>query len=469
MLALAPGRRISRDTLAGILWSENSEEQARSSLRQALAVLRKDLKGQDGALFAGLDGTVALYPNRITIDTDLFLKDAELATHESLERAIGLWRGPFLADITAPEPELEQWLSEQREYFSSRHIATMDRLVPLLEGAARIDMARRLVQADNLRETSHRLLMEAYYAAGERSQALRHYDKIRKLLREELGVEPSPEIEDLRNKIAANGHNGHSDHGTTIASVSAPHAPQSPPLAIIHPPPSLAAAPAKPVASREKSLKNFVYALASVVALVAAGAGWYFTRAIPDPLTKPTVAILPFESLSGGVEDARIAEALTVDTITDLSRYWNIRVLAKDTTDTYKGKSTDIRQLGTELKVSHVVKGTFQREEDHVRFTAQLIDAATGVVLWSDRYDRLAGEIFAVQSDVADHIANSVGSRESTLEKAAIIGAKRKRPDDLGAYETYLLAQDTMHSDMSDAHMIEGQKLLEKAMAKDPP
>ena len=115
--------------------------------------------------------------------------------------------------------------------------------------------------------------MEAYYAAGERSQALRHYDKIRKLLREELGVEPSPEIEDLRNKIAANGHNGHSDHGTTIASVSAPHAPQSPPLAIIHPPPSLAAAPAKPVASREKSLKNFVYALASVVALVAAGAG----------------------------------------------------------------------------------------------------------------------------------------------------------------------------------------------------
>ena len=66
--------------------------------------------------------------------------------------------------------------------------------------AARIDMARRLVQADNLRETSHRHLMEAYYAAGERSQALRHYDKVRKLLREELGVEPSPEIEDLRNE-----------------------------------------------------------------------------------------------------------------------------------------------------------------------------------------------------------------------------------------------------------------------------
>lgn len=468
MLALAPARRISRDMLAGILWSEKSEEQARSSLRQALAVLRKDLKGQDGAFFAGLDGTIALHPDRVAIDTELFLKDLELATHESLERAIGLWRGPFLADITAPEPELEKWLSEQREFFNNGHIAAMDRLVPLLDGAARIDMARRLVQADNLRETSHRQLMAAYYAAGERSQALRHYDKVRNLLWEELGVEPSPEIENLRKKIAANGQDGQSDHAITIDSVSLPHAPNSPPSVIVQPLSSSAAAPAKPAASRKKSLNDFVYALASVLALVVAGTGWHFTRTRPDPVTKPTVAILPFESLSGGVEDARIAEALTVDTITDLSRYWNIRVMAKDTTDTYNGRSADIRQLGSELKVSHVVKGTFQREEDHVRFTAQLIDAATGVVLWSDRYDRQAGEIFAVQSDVADHIANSVGSRESTLEKAAIIGAKRKRPNDLGAYETYLLAQDTMHSDMSDAHMIEGQKLLEQAMAKDP-
>jgi TolB-like protein len=117
-------------------------------------------------------------------------------------------------------------------------------------------------------------------------------------------------------------------------------------------------------------------------------------------------------------QEAHITEALTVDTIIDLSRYWNIRVMAKDSTDTYRGKSADIRRLGTEPMVSHVVKGTFQRGKDHIRFTAQFIDAAMGVVLWSDRYDRLAGEIFAVQSDVADHIANSIGSREGALEKS---------------------------------------------------
>ncbi len=94
MLALAPQRSIGRDRLAGLLWSENSEEQSKSSLRQAQAVLRKDLKGQDGAFFAGVDGSVTLHPRNVVLDTDLFLENAELASRPSLERAISLWRGP---------------------------------------------------------------------------------------------------------------------------------------------------------------------------------------------------------------------------------------------------------------------------------------------------------------------------------------------------------------------------------------
>ena len=100
--------------------------------------------------------------------------------------------------------------------------------------------------------------------------------------------------------------------------------------------------------------------------------------------------------------------------------------------------------------------------------TAQLIDASTGETLWSDRYDRLIGEIFAIQSDVADHIANSLGGREGKVGKSAAASAKRKPPADLGAYEIYLLAQETMYSDLSAEHMKEGQKILEQAIAKDP-
>src|SRR4029079_10356796 len=88
--------------------------------------------------------------------------------------------------------------------------------------------------------------------------------------------------------------------------------------------------------------------------------------------------------------------------------------------------------------------------------------------LWSDRYDRLIGEIFAVQSDVADHIGNSLGGREGKFGESMLARARRKSPTDLGAYELYLLAQETMYSDLSDERMKEGQKILEQGIAKDP-
>ncbi len=457
MLALAPERSISRDMLAGLLWSESSEEQARSSLRQALAVLRKDLRGQEDAFFAGQDGAVALHPDRVTSDTDLYGKDADLSTRPALERAVAAWRGPFLADITVPEPGLEQWLSEQREYFNARHIAAMDHLVPLLGGAERIDMARRLVQADTLREASHRQLMDAYLAAGEKALALRHYDKLRQLLREELDVAPSPETQALRDRIAAAGN------GTADAA-------PLPRGAVAAAPPSVTTPAAEPTsdAAPPRRRSPALAAAAAVLVIAAVAAAWFLTRPEPAPPGPPSVAVLPFQSLTGGGDDARLAEGLTIDTITDLSRYADFRVIAKDTTDAYAGKPVDIRALGQDLKVSHVLKGTFQRENGQIRVIAQLIDAATGETLWSDRYDRPAGEIFAVQSDVAEHIANSLGGREGKVGGTMLAKARRKPPADLGTYETYLLAQETMYSDLSDEHMKEAQRILDGVIAKDP-
>lgn len=456
MLACAPGRSMGRDALAGLLWAGNSDEQARNSFRQALAVLRKELKGEDGALFAGLDGAVALHPTRVAVDTDLFRADADLATRESLERAIALWRGPFLADVVAPEPEIEQWLSEQREHFNGRYIQAMDRLTPLLSGAARIDMARRLVQADTLREESYRQLMEAFLAAGEKAQALRQYDKLRSLLRQELGVEPSPDSQALRDRVAATGNGTQHEAIRLPAAVSGAHAVE----------PAESALPQHAAAVRRSHLPLAATAMVVIVAAIAAL--WFFTRPPPALAGPPSIAVLPFESLTKDAEDARLAEGLTIDTIADLSRYADFRVMAKDTTDAYRGKPVDIRTLGTDLKVSHVLKGTFQRDKDHIRVTAQLIDASTGAALWSDRYDRLIGDIFAVQGDVADHIANSLVGREGKVGKSLAIGARRKPPADLGAYDLYLLAQETMYSDLSPEHMKEAQNILDRAIAKDP-
>lgn len=371
LLASAPGRSMTREALAGLLWAEHGEEQARSSLRQALAVLRKELKGQDASFFAATDATIALHPAHVEIDTEALLSGARGSTRQSLEAAIELWRGPFLGDVKAGEPELEQWLRERREYFTGKYIGAMDRLVPLLEGQRRIEVAKQLVQADTLREASHRHVMEAYLAAGERPLALRHYEGLRKLLKEELGVEPSSETQALRERIVAY------DVGAPAAHAPPPTAPPVTGAASI-PPPAAAAS-----VSRRRSPAVLAVAVLALIG-AAAAIGWFSMPSQPVLAGPPAVAVLPFQSLSGDAGDARLAEGLTIDTITDLSRFQDFRVIAKDTTDTYKNKTVDIRQLGEDLKVSHVLKGTFQREGGHIRVTAQLVDAATGETLWSE-------------------------------------------------------------------------------------
>jgi TolB-like protein/DNA-binding SARP family transcriptional activator/Tfp pilus assembly protein PilF len=460
LLAVAPALSLSRDVLAGLLWAEHSEEQAHNSMRQAIAVLRRELDGHAADVFASSDTVLALKRETLVIDTESFERDASVGIAPALQRAVALWRGPFLADVAAPDNNLEQWLAERREHYNALYAAAMDRLVPLLTGQEQIEMARRLVHFDNLREASHRRLMETYAAQSERAQALRHYENMRRLLRMELGVEPSPETRALRDQIAGDGH-----HATAQTS--------PPPTAaavemVIEPGPSHATPPGPGPISAKSSRRIAYAAAAAMVLAVISAANWFLTRNPPGPVVEPSVAVLPFESLSGDPDDARIAEGLTIDTITDLSRFWDFKVFGRDSTEVYNGKPVDLRQIGRDLKASHILKGTFQRNRNHVRITAQLIDAETGTALWSVQFDRPAGEVFALQTDVADHIAESLGSHNGMVTGSVLTAAKRKRPADLGAYEIYLLARDKLQTDMSSEGMIEAEHMLDRALAIDP-
>ena len=147
--------------------------------------------------------------------------------------------------------------------------------------------------------------MEAYLASGETAQALRHYDKLRKLLREELGVEPSPETQMLRDRIAATG-NG--------VSPAAPPHPTISPTGLIYAPQATAVQPI--VKAPGKLFPAFT---AAVILLAVALGAWLYIQPAPEPVTIPSVAILPFESLSGSVEDPRIATRPPLQTIPPLS------------------------------------------------------------------------------------------------------------------------------------------------------
>ncbi len=177
-------------------------------------------------------------------------------------------------------------------------------------------------------------------------------------------------------------------------------------------------------------MRWFVPAVAAVLALLFIGGVWHFWPSEPAPKGRPAIAVLPFENLGGDEATGRLADGITEDIITDLARFHDLDVIARNSTEVYKGRPVDIRQVGTDLNVGYVLEGSIQHQGDSVRVTGQLIDAGTGAHVWSDRWDRPAADVFAVQTEVAEKVAAALGGDltmgEITL--AELQRAKRLRP-----------------------------------------
>jgi TolB-like protein len=161
----------------------------------------------------------------------------------------------------------------------------------------------------------------------------------------------------------------------------------------------------RPLAAGSRATRWLVPALAALVAVVFAVGIWHFWPAEPAPRGRPAIAVLPFENLGGDEATGRLADGITEDIITDLARFHDLDVIARNSTEVYKGKPVDVRQVGKDLNVGYVLEGSIQRQDDSVRVTGQLIDASTGAHVWSERWDRQAEDVFAVQTEVAEKVA----------------------------------------------------------------
>jgi TolB-like protein/class 3 adenylate cyclase/Flp pilus assembly protein TadD len=156
--------------------------------------------------------------------------------------------------------------------------------------------------------------------------------------------------------------------------------------------------------------------------------------ALPD---KPSIAVLPFQNMSGDVEQEYFADGMVEDIITGLSRSQSLFVIARNSSFTYKGKAVDIKQVGRELGVRYVLEGSTRKSGNRVRITGQLIDAATGAHLWADRFDNDLEDIFDLQDRLT---SNVIGAISPQLERAEIERAQRKPTENLRAYDYYLRA-----------------------------
>ena len=193
---------------------------------------------------------------------------------------------------------------------------------------------------------------------------------------------------------------------------------------------------------------------------------WWSGQA-EKPLTTPSLAVLPFENYGGSAADARLADGLVEDIITDLSRFHSLGVIARNSTEVYKGKPVDVRAVGKDLNVRYVLEGSLQRQADRIRVSAQLVDAISGEHVWADRFDRSVDNVFAIQSEISDQVTSVLAGYIGGIKKAEIQAARRKRPADLGAFELYLLGLDASYR-QSEADLREGIEYYQRAIAADP-
>src|SRR5262249_7447983 len=150
---------------------------------------------------------------------------------------------------------------------------------------------------------------------------------------------------------------------------------------------------------------------------------------------KPSIAVLPFQNLSGDPEQEYFADGMVEDIISGLSLIGWLFVIARNSSFTYKGKTVDVKQVGRELGVRYVLEGSVRKAGSRVRITGQLVDATTGGHIWADRFDGALEDVFELQDRVT---ASVVGAIEPRLQRAEIERVGRKPTESLDAYDYFL-------------------------------
>jgi TolB-like protein len=394
ILALSPGRRVTRERLASLLWGDRAEEQARASLRQSLAVLRKELGAAEAVILHARDDVVVL--GGITVDVEEIERARKNGGIDELRRAAGLCAGELLADTTTRDEAFSDWLEAQRRTAVDRQIALFEILAERETGAAAVAAARRLMEFDPLRETSHRVLIAALAQAGEMALALQQFEKCREMLKSEFGVAPAPETMALVDNL-----------------VSAPRPSEAQPSMTDHLP------------------------------------------------RKVSLAVLPLVSLGSDTEQQYLADGLTEDLITDLTRVSALAVIAAHSVFNYRRSLQDIRTAGADLGVSHVVSGSVRRVGDSLRLNVQLTEAASATVLWADRLESAFAEVQHLQDELISRIVSALVE----LHPDSRIG-ERYRPASPEAFDLVMRGREIWRtSDKKGTHAAE---LFERAIALDP-
>jgi TolB-like protein/DNA-binding SARP family transcriptional activator len=415
-LALQPGQSQDRRRLTELLWPDRGEAQSLASLRQSLWVLRKAVGELDPPPIIADRSSIRMDPAGVDVDTVVFEKLLRNGTRNDLERAVEIYRGDYLAELDLDDLESQGPLLFERQRLRDLHLAGLKSLIGLLaesgdvEGA--IAIAQRSLTLDPLQEDVHAAVIRLLRDAGRLGAAHKQYDACCAIFRRELDIPPPAEIEVLRKSL-----------GTALF---APSATTSPALGASALP--LSKTEAVPRGRKGVRLPIYLVGVAAVAAVVtlllifdwlqAPSSGLPLHGAVAD--ARPSVVILPFRNAGTGGPQSAFATGLTDHLITDLSRVSGLFVIAAETSHSTAGSDVPPQQQAARLGVDYAVSGTVKRVARGVSVTVDMIEARTGAVIWTRRYERQESEIFAVQDDIVRRIAASLGVELSQRERRTI-------------------------------------------------
>ena len=214
----------------------------------------------------------------------------------------------------------------------------------------------------------------------------------------------------------------------------------------------------------EQQLKNISKPVRAYA--VRAGAPGALTEglsAAPPLPDKPSIAVLPFQNMSGDPEQEYFADGIVEDIITALSRFKSLFVIARNSSFTFKGRAVDIKEVGRRLGVRYVLEGSVRKASGKVRITGQLIDAVTGAHIWADRFERDLTDVFALQDEVTIAVVSAIQPKILQTE----IAMATRRPENLTAYDFYLRAMPQFYL-MTREGVAEAIRLAHRALELDP-
>ena len=395
-LALAPASPVSRERLAALLWPESSEAQARASLRQALATLRRALGDAEGMWLQTSAQGVSLCGADIDV---VQLQALVTAGDEGSEtRAAELSVGPLLDGFDPGSEAFEDWMLHERMRVNELLTKALGQRLDAARQRGDLDAVseagRRLVAIAPHREDVHRSLMRAYMDAGQWNEGLKQYAECETRLRDELGVEPQAETVALRDELS---------HRRNIAERHAPN-------------PSVRGVSDTTVRRRLPFVPS-------------------------RDEGKPALVVLPFQNLMTDGDDY-LSDGITEDIITELSRFAGLFVISRNSSFAYKGQTPAVAEIGRELRVQYILKGTIRRSGKRVRLAAQLLTAASGHHIWAQRYDRELVEVFELQDELSRAVVGVLPGRVEDYEAQKIA---RYAHEDMAAYELLLAAKIHHH------------------------